>query len=249
MPRRPQEKEEELSSSYSVKLEIFEGPLDLLLFLIRQNEVDIYDIPISLITQQYLEYIQLMEVLELDLAGEFILMAATLLRIKAKMLLPKTRDEEQEEEDPREELIWALLEYKKYKQAAKVLEERQETEGKYFKRSDFSHIDLPLDKDLAKDITFFDLLSAFRRVMKETPQESLHRLKTEKITVEERIQYIMGYLEKKSGATFEELFLDNPVRLVLIVTFIAILELVRSRKIRVMQSDNFAQIRVYPNHG
>ncbi|MCJ7509222.1 MAG: segregation/condensation protein A [candidate division Zixibacteria bacterium] len=239
-----EEKEESFSSNYSVKLKVFEGPLDLLLFLIRRNEVDIYDIPISLVTQQYLEYIELIKSLDLEIAGEFILMAATLLRIKAKMLLPQTTDEEQEE-DPREELDYALLEYKKYKQAAGRLENRQELESAYFKRSDFSFIQLPEEKELARGATLFDLFSAFREILEKAPKESFHEVEAENVSLEQRIEHILNCLKSKDGIIFEELFLDNPIRLVLVVTFIAILELVRLREIKIRQADNFAQIRVY----
>ena len=242
-----EEKEESFSSNYSVKLKVFEGPLDLLLFLIRRNEVDIYDIPISLVTRQYLEYIELMKSLDLEIAGEFILMAATLLRIKAKMLLPQTTDEEQEE-DPREELVYALLEYKKYKQAAGRLENRQELESAYFKRSDFSFIQLPEEKELARGATLFDLFSAFREILEKAPKESFHEVEAENVSLEQRIEHILNCLKSKDGIIFEELFLDNPIRLVLVVTFIAILELVRLKEIKIRQADNFAQIRVYRNH-
>ena len=242
-----QEKEEKISSNYSVKLEVFEGPLDLLLFLIRRNEVDIYDIPISLVAKQYLEYIELMKSLDLEIAGEFILMAATLIRIKAQMLLPATEDEEREE-DPREELVWALLEYKKYKQAAGVLEDKQKAESGYFRRSDFSYIEVSEEKELVKDVTLFDLLSAFKGIVEKTPKETFHQIEAEQITIEQRIEYILSCLKEKDGIEFEKLFLDNPIRLVLIVTFIAILELIRLREIKIRQSGNFAQIRVYRNH-
>lgn len=242
-----QEKEDKVSSNYSVKLKVFEGPMDLLLFLIRRNEVDIYDIPISLVTQQYLEYVQLMKALDLEVAGEFILMAATLIRIKAQMLLPLTEDEEKEE-DPREELVQALLEYKKYKQAAEVLENHQEIESAYFRRADFSYIQLPEEKELICDVTLFDLLSAFQKVVEKAPQESFHQVETEKITVEQRIEYILDYLKGKDGADFEQLFLDNPIRLMLIVTFIAILELIRTRRVKIIQTSNFAPIKVYANN-
>jgi len=241
------EKEDKVSSDYSVKLKVFEGPMDLLLFLIRRNEVDIYDIPISLITQQYLKYIQLIRALDLEIAGEFILMAATLIRIKAQMLLPPAEDEE-EEEDPREELVQALLEYRKYKQAADLLENHQEIESAYFRRADFSYINLPGEKELVCDVTLFDLLSAFQKVVEKAPQESFHQIETEKITVEQRIQHILDYLEGRDGADFEELFCDNPIRLMLVVTFIAVLELIRTRRVKIIQTGNFAPIRIYANN-
>jgi segregation and condensation protein A len=130
---------QESTASYSVKLDVFEGPLDLLLFLIKRDKIDIYDIPIAHITRQYLEYIELMRELNLEVAGDFIVMAATLIRIKAKMLLPRTQDEE-EEEDPREQLVVALLEYRKFKEAAQILREKETEESAWFPRKDFSFV-------------------------------------------------------------------------------------------------------------
>ncbi|MCK4427031.1 MAG: segregation/condensation protein A [candidate division Zixibacteria bacterium] len=173
-------KPKEKSSAYSVKLDVFEGPLDLLLFLIKRDEVDIYDIPIAHIAKQYLEYIKLMKVLNLEVAGEFIVMAATLIRIKARMLLPKTVDEE-EEEDPREELVQALLEYRKYKEAACVLKEKEEEQSNWFPRTDPDLSGLPKEEILV-EASLYDLMSAFRKILDFQPTETCHTINYPKIT-------------------------------------------------------------------
>jgi segregation and condensation protein A len=239
------EQQTEKKVTFPVKLEVFEGPLDLLLFLLRKNEIDIYDIPIALITRQYLEYIELIKVLDLDLASEFILMAATLIRIKVKMLLP--RDEIEEEEDPREELVSALLEYKKYKEAALTLRGKEEEQQVFFTRSDFSFVDKDESMEPLKDADLFDLLVAFKKVLDNQPRESFHSIEFQKVDLEQRIQYILDYLADKEKVSFEELFEDNPVRLVLVVTFMAILELIRLHEIRVMQRKHFSRIFILRN--
>lgn len=239
-------KTDERFSLYPVKLEVFEGPLDLLLFLIRKNEIDIYDIPISLITQQYLEYLDVMRSLDLDVAGEFILMAATLIRIKAQMLLPKT-DEEQPEEDPRAELVSALLEYKKFKEFSGVLRQKEKEESRFFPRSDFSYLESEEEKEDEMEVGLFDLLSAFKKVWSEAPREMPHRVKIQEVNLSQRIEHILNYLKNREKVQFAELFLDNPVRLVMVITFIAVLELIRLRKIKIMQRRSFSQIWVCRN--
>ena len=239
-------KTDERLSPYPVKLKIFEGPLDLLLFLIKKNEIDIYDIPISLITQQYLEYLEMMKILDLEVAGEFVLMAATLIRIKAQMLLPKT-DEEEEEEDPRAELIQALLEYKRYKELSGVLKEKESEEYKFFPRKDFSYLELEDAKKDEIEVSLSDLLAAFESVCQSAPKETFHQVRIEDVNLDQRIDHILHCLKDKEKVKFAELFLDNPVRLVMVVTFIAILELIRLRKIKVIQQRNFSQIWVHSN--
>ena len=239
-------KTDERLSPYPVKLKVFEGPLDLLLFLIKKNEIDIYDIPISLITQQYLEYLEMMRILDLEVAGEFVLMAATLIRIKAQMLLPKT-DEEEEEEDPRAQLISALLEYKRYKELSGVLKEKESEEYKFFPRTDFSYLELENVKKEEIEVSLSDLLTAFKRVCQSAPKETFHQVRIEDVNLDQRIDHILHCLKDKDKVKFAELFLDNPIRLVMVVTFIAILELIRLRKIKVIQKRNFSQIWVHSN--
>lgn len=228
---------------YRVDLAVFQGPLDLLLYLIKKEEVDIYDIPIARVTRQYLEYIDMMSVLNLEVAGEFILMAATLIRIKTRLLLP--RDEENPEEpDPRDELIQALIEYRKYKEAGEVLREKAITEEqKYVPPNPVEKIEGRVD--FVPSTTLFDLLAAFRDVMKTVRVESVHEIKPQEIHIEDRIKHVMLILKSLEYATFRDLFSDTPTKLAAVVTFIALLELVRSRRITVHQSTPFAEVRVY----
>lgn len=244
----PAETEQQIEKKvpFPVKLEIFEGPLDLLLFLVKKNKIDIYDIPIALITRQYLKYIKLLKELDLDLASEFILMASTLIRIKVKMLLP-SGEKEEEEEDPREELVAALLEYKKYKEAAQSLQRKEEEEQVFYPRSDFSYIEVENRIEFLQEASIFDLLVAFKKVLDNQPKESFHAINFQKVDLEQRIQYILDYLAKKEKVRFEELFQDNPIRLVLVVTFMAILELIRLQEIRIMQRRHFSPILIFRN--
>ena len=237
---------QESGSSYSVKLDIFEGPLDLLLFLIKRDKIDIYDIPIAHITKQYLEYIELMKELNLEVAGEFIVMAATLMRIKVRMLLPKTRDEE-EEEDPREALVSALLEYRKFKEAAQLLQAKEAEQSRWFPRTDFSFLNrLPEDKILV-DASLSDLIFAFKKILDSQPEETFHTIDYPKVDLEDRIEYILNCLAQKDGVVFTELFSDIPIKLVMVVTFVAILELIRLQKIYIRQTRQFSEIWVFRN--
>jgi len=239
-------KPQEESSAYSVKLDVFEGPLDLLLFLIKRDEIDIYDIPVAHITKQYLEYIELMKVLNLEVAGEFIVMAATLIRIKARMLLPKTVDEE-EEEDPREELVQALLEYRKYKEASFVLKEREEEQSHWFPRTDFSFLEKLPKEEILVEASLYDLMSAFKKILDSHPKETFHTINYPKVAIEERIEYVLNCVAQKDGVIFTELFSDSPVKLVMVVTFMAILELIRLERIYIRQTKHFSEIWVFRN--
>ncbi|MGB7062706.1 MAG: segregation/condensation protein A [Candidatus Zixiibacteriota bacterium] len=241
-----QTQSQEGTTSYSVKLDAFEGPLDLLLFLIKRDKVDIYDIPIAHITRQYLEYIELMEELNLDVAGEFIVMAATLMRIKVRMLLPRTQDEE-EEEDPREGLVLALLEYRKFKEAAQILKAKGEEQSRWFPRTDVSFLsDLPEDEVLV-EASLHDLIFAFKKILDTQPKEIFHSIDYPKVGVEERIEYVLNCLAQKDGVVFPELFSDTPIKLVMVVTFMAILELIRLQKIYIRQTRHFSEIWVFRN--
>ncbi len=231
------------TEQYQVSLPVFSGPLDLLLYLIRKEEVDIYDIPIARITRQYLKYLELMTELNLEVAGEFVLMAATLIRIKARLLLPHDEDDP-DEFDPREELIMALMEYKKYREASEILREKALIEERhYVPPSPVSRIDPKVE--YLPDTTLFDLLTAFRQVLDRRREETFHQVDPVRVTIEERIQAVLEYLRDREHATFMELFADVPRRMVAIVTFIALLELVRTNRIRVYQSKPFAEVRVY----
>ena len=233
------------TDNYKVNLEVFSGPLDLLLHLIKVEEVDIYDIPIARITAQYLRYVEMMKNLDLEVAGEFILMAATLIRIKVRLLLPQD-EADTDEPDPREELIMALVEYKKYKEAGELLRDRMLAEEQHFVPPP------PLDNvrervDVTPMTSLYDLMVAFRDVMKAQKPETVHNVNSRKVTIEDRMKAIVAFLSQREYATFTQLFADRPEKIVAIVTFIAVLELARLRRIRVYQAVPFSEVRVYPH--
>jgi len=223
----------------------FEGPLDLLLYLINQGEIDIYDIPIAEITHQYLSYLEAMKELDLEVAGEFMVMASMLIRIKARMLLPQVKKDDSELEDPRSELVAALLEYKKFKQASENLNSRGEIWLKRFcKGSDIETMDSKVNYVLRKvDIT--TLMIAFGEVLSRAKSESFHQVSGDDIYIEDRIKYIATCLTP-DGAEFSELFADDPRRIVIVTTFIAILELACIGQIRLKQHSIFGKLWVYP---
>jgi len=233
----------EETSSYSVRLEKFEGPMDLLLYLIKKNEIDIYDIPIATITRQYLEYVEMMRLLDLDVAGEFVIMAATLIRIKSKLLLPRTVEEY--EEDPREELILALLEYKKFKEASGILHNHEISERSIIKRTESGIVDKSPREEFLIEATIFDLLTAFKGVMESYEREDYHDVVAEDIKLEDRIDEILKMLSEKEGITFTDLFPKAPAKLMVIVTLVALLELVKQSVITARQSVQFGEIRIY----
>ncbi|HWO57436.1 MAG TPA: segregation/condensation protein A [bacterium] len=229
------------SSALSFKLDIFEGPLDLLLFLIRKDEIDITDIPIARITDEYLKLLRLMQWCDLEIAGEFIVMAATLLRIKSAMLLPRDPEEE-DEEDPREELVAALLEYKKFKEGAAILNRREDEERLIYARSDFSAGPLPAKSRFVMDSTLYDLLSAFHDVVSRIEHETEHKVLIAEKTVEERIAELEDLLERQESLEFAALFAGLAARWMVVVTFLAILEMVRLRRITVRQNRAFGEL-------
>jgi len=233
------------NENYSVDLEIFHGPLDLLLYLIRKDEIDIYDIPIARVTQQYMQYLELMQTLNLELAGEYILMASTLIRIKARLLLP--RDEEDgEEPDPREELVAALLEYKKFKEAGEILREKRLLEERVYVPPAVGGGNGKKEKVVyLESTTLFDLLTAFKEVLERVKEESMYEINPEQVTIEDRVDRILDILAEQESIIFQELFLDMPRKLIAILTFMALLELMKLRRISVRQSLPFSEIRVY----
>jgi len=234
-------------STYTFRLEGFEGPLDLLFHLIQKNELDIFNIPIALITEQYLEYLQLMKVLNLDIAGEYLLMASTLLHIKSKMLLPKSSvGEEEEEEDPRAELVRRLLEYQRYKQAAGELEKRPMLDRDVFIRLDPEESgDDPEEERI--EINLFDLIEAFRQVLERVKRETVHEVILEHLSVEDKIQEILTLLQRENRSlAFHRLFPEQVSRRVVVITLLAILELVKMKRIRIFQLAPFETIRISP---
>lgn len=235
------------TSPYTVRLEMFEGPLDLLLHLINRNELDITNIPIALITEQYLEYLKLMRVLNLDVAGEYLLMASTLLHIKSKILLPASPEKEDEEgEDPRAELVRRLLEYQTYKKAAAELERRPMLDRDVFVRLIPEDTEAKEEEE-AIEVSLVELLEAFRQVLERIKPEVFHEVILEHITVEAKIQEILSLLQKeKRSMAFHLLFQEGASRKMVVITFLAILELVKTRLIRLFQSAPFETIRVSP---
>jgi len=239
-----------------VKLEIFEGPLDLLLHLIKKNEIDIYDIPILVITQQYMEYLEMMKTLNLDVAGEFLLMAATLLHIKSKMLLPPSEeepsgeDQEGELEDPRAELVRRLLEYQRFKEAASDLAKGCLLDREVFARKFFAEKLLEETEDaLTGEVTLYDLLEAIKKVLQGIPPEEFQEISLDHLSIKDKINQIMERLWETESLTFKELFTSLASRGEIIVTFLAILELMRLRMINVFQAESFGPIRIFSPMG
>jgi segregation and condensation protein A len=223
--------------STRVQLAIFEGPLDLLLHLIKKNEVSITDIPIASITEQYLATLELMETLSLDVAGEFLVMAATLIHIKSRMLLPAGADETEEDEgdDPRDELVRRLLDYQRFKDAADQLEQREVLSRDVFVRSA-----TPVEEAAAptfRELSVFELLNALRRVIDRLPKDVFHQVELEKITVREKMTLLLDKLRAQTRVFFEELFNEAKTRMDVVVTFLAMLELVKVRAVRIFQEE------------
>jgi segregation and condensation protein A len=238
---------ESILEGYPVRLANFEGPLDLLLHLIRKHEVDIYDIPIVLVTRQYLDYIDLMQELNLDVAGEFLVMAATLIHIKSRMLLPRADPaQEDAEEDPREALMRRLLEHQKYKAAAELLHERETLRSAQWTRPDGPITEIAGEAPEPEiDVDLFSLISAFRAVVERAKQRPKVYLPAEQMPIEDRIEQLMTRLSETEACGFEELFADVQTRSGLIVTFLAVLEMIRLKLVRVFQSGAVGPIRVY----
>jgi len=235
---------------YEVRLEAFEGPLDLLLHLIRENEIDIYDIPIAQITDQYLEYLGLMESLDLTLAGEFMEMAATLIRIKVQMLLPAPADEDEEQEDPREQLVRKLLEYKRFKEAAQNLSEFEDERRHYFPHGidprRYREPDEPIHaEEVLRDVTLFDLVDCLRDVLSRIPPRiDSHAVDLEATTVEEQTERIKSVLRGRGPVLFGSLFEGSSSRAEVVTAFIALLELIRLGLVRAVQQRVFGQISI-----
>ena len=240
---------ESVLEDYPIKLKHFEGPLDLLLHLIRKNEVDIYDIPILPITKQYLEYLDVMQELDLDAAGEFLVMAATLIHIKARMLVPRLEHETEEEgdtEDPREVLVRRLIEHQKFKAAAELLHDRETVRSAQWGRPDERIADIagaPFERELEVDL--FGLLQAFEAVLKRARERPGVPVPGEEVSIETRARRLMERLSETEACGFEDLFDGVHGRGDLITTFLALLEMIRLRLIRVFQSGALGSIRVY----
>lgn len=240
---------ESILPDYPVKLEKFEGPLDLLLFLIKKNEVNIYDIPIVTITAQYLEYLELMQELDLDVAGEFLLMAATLIHIKSSMLVPRIErelEEDADQEDPRDALVRRLLEHQRFKAAAELLYERETLRSAQWTRPD-GRVEAIAGESFEREleIDLFSLLQAFQAVIVRARERPPVPLPEERMSIEARIKQLLGRLSETEACGFDELFEDAISRQDLVTTFLAVLEMIRVRTIRVFQSGAFSPIRIY----
>jgi segregation and condensation protein A len=233
---------------YRVKLDVFEGPFDLLLFLIRKNEVDIFDIPVSKITEEFLTYIEVMQILDLDVAGDFIEMVAILMQIKARMLLPRPEGLSDEEyEDPRTELVERLLEYKRFKEVSAEFGDLEEARRKLYPRQYFKFLETQEEitpEEFLDDVTLFDLMVAFRKALDNMPKVVYHEVKKIEVTIEQQSDYIIDQLKNKKVVLFQDLMKNLKEKIIIIVTFIALLELCRNGKISVRQSDVFQDIRI-----
>lgn len=236
--------------SYKIKLEMFEGPLDLLLYLVKKDHLNIYDIPIAKVTQQYLDYLNLMQMLDLNIAGEFLVMAATLMQIKSKMLLPAEEGAASEEvqEDPREELVRRLLEYEKFKEIAGELRQKETDQREVFKRP---KVEAEKEPDEKKEVYFeasiFDLINAFSQALKDVPKEVFYEVVKDKFTMEEATHSILHLLLVKPQVKLSELFGRARNKLEIIVTFLAVLELIKIKEITACQSELFQEIEIIRN--
>ncbi len=241
-----------IQDEFKVELEVFEGPLDLLLYLIKKEEVDIYNIPIERITTTYMEYLELMRMLDLNIAGEFIVMAATLMMIKSRMLLPEDQrpELEEDEEDPRWDLVRQLVEYKKFKDAANLLQDRELLQENIFALGQEGDVGGEKEQGLVlQDVSLFDLITAFNEVLKRAKPEGVSEIFPDRFTVADKIDAILGVLKDKKEIVFSQLFGTSTTRHEIICTFLALLELIRLRQVDVRQKERFAEIVIFAAEG
>lgn len=235
--------------SYKIKLDIFEGPLDLLLYLVKKDHLNVYDIPIAKVTEQYLAYLELMKLLDLNIAGEFLVMAATLMQIKSKMLLPAEPNQQAEpEEDPREELVRRLLEYEKFKEIADNLRQRETAQQEVFKRPKPEAVDMPeAQTQMYFEASIFDLLNAFSQALKDVPKEVFYEVIKDEFTVEEKIHQILHLLLVQPSLRLSELFAQAKHKIEIVVIFLSILELIRMKEVVAFQKGPFQEIEISRN--
>jgi len=237
--------------SYKVRLEIFEGPLDLLLYLVKKDHLNIYDIPIAKITEQYLKYIELMRLLDLNIAGEFLVMAATLMQIKSKMLLPaEEAAAAEEEEDPRAELVRRLLEYERFKEIAENLRQREAGQQDVFKagpKSDAHKVEAKEEGEVYFEASIFDLINAFTKALEEVPRELFYEVIKDEFTIEGKVHEILHLMMLELSKRVSELFSKAKNKMEIIVTFLAILELIRVKEIVIRQKGLFGEIEIMRN--
>ena len=235
----------ELKTPLGIRLPVFEGPLDLLLYLIRRDQLDIYDIPLGHITDQYLNMLGLLTVLDLDMAGEFLVMAASLMRLKARMLLPTWPEGEEEEEDPRGDLIRQLLEYRQFKEAARRLQSKEEERRLLYARGFIPVVepDGPLELE---PVSHFLLIEVLRDVLARVGEEFFYQVELEEVTLEEKMDFVLRELRAQGRVLFLDLVSRTPRRIHIVVTFMAVLELARLGQLALAQERNFSQIWIYP---
>ena len=240
--------------AYKIKLDIFEGPLDLLLYLVKKEQINIYDIPITLVAKQYMAYLELMRILDLNIAGEFLVMASTLIQIKSRMLLPKdeTQEEGIEQEDPRQELVERLLEYQRFKEVAFELRQREDVQRRHFRRPVAYKPDLKDDKQEEEETYFeasiFDLINAFTQALKQdVPRELFYEVIKDEFTVEQKVHDILHLLLNKEVVIIDELFKNAQNKVEIIVIFLAVLELIRLKEIVIRQRKLFGEIEILRN--
>src|SRR5881398_3592363 len=237
-----------METDYKVKLEIFEGPLDLLLYLIKRDEIDIYDISIERITRQYLEYLQAFKELKIDIAGEFVVMAANLIYLKSRSLLPLDQqppEEDAEEDDPRWDLIRQLIEYKKFKEAAAQLHARALEQERVFSRDGGSVASKAEEPLRLGEVGIFQLINAFQNVIKRVEaREDLREIFGENYTVSDKIETILARVSEGGALKFSELFAEMASRVEIVVTFLALLELIRLKQVRAIQPGQFGEIEI-----
>jgi segregation and condensation protein A len=232
-----------MTDLYRVKLEVFEGPLDLLLHLIKKNEVEIVDIPIATITEQYLSYLEMMRELRLDVAGEFLVMASTLMLIKSRMLLPPSEDDGEEEADPRAALVQQLQEYQRFREAALALAERPLLQRDVFVREPLADVEeAGADQPVRLRVTVWELLEAFRAVLKRAQPESVHEVLVDRVSLRDRARAVLRALSVARCLEFESLFDDDATRLDILVTFLALLELMKMGAVRAAQEERYGRI-------
>jgi segregation and condensation protein A len=235
--------------SYKIKLEVFEGPVDLLLYLVKRDHLNIYDIPIARVTEQYLVYLELMKFLDLNIAGDFLVMAATLMQIKSKMLLPAQESGEAQEAgvDPREDLVRQLLEYERFKEIAEELRKKEEKQQDIFKRPKPKTGQIPAPGAAYFEAGIFDLINAFSKALEETPKDLFYDIIKDEFTIEEKIHDILHFLLLRTSVTLSEFFAQAKNKMEIIVTLLAILELIRLKEIIAYQKELFGEIEILTN--
>lgn len=234
---------------YRVQLSNFEGPLDLLLFFIKRDELDIYDIPISYITEQFLEYLNVLEELDLDIASEFILMASMLMSIKAKMMLPReeNEDEELDETDPRYELVQRLLEYKRYKEMSEKMADMDENTRKVYMRGflQADEVDRQPSGEALQDVTMFHLIAAFKKVLQDIERKAvMHHVEKMDTTVEEQSEFVINRLMEQGKSSFMDICRELKNKIYVVVTFLAVLEMIKEQQIILYLDDDPTQFYI-----